>query len=81
MKLIVEICRVNAVDPRGQPFKPRIVNMIIHLRASLRDPLVAKINEACSLIVQGQYIDVNELELSLATKSSGKRAVSMDVNK
>ena len=42
---------------------------------------IAKINEACSLIVPGQYIDVNELELSLATKSSGKRAVSMDVNK
>jgi len=42
--------------------------------------LVAKINEVCNLIIQGSYIDVNELELSLATKNS-KRAASMDVNK
>jgi hypothetical protein len=55
--------------------------MILQLRSSIRDPLVAKINEVCSVYVtEGQsYIDVNELELNLATKSSNKRAASMDV--
>jgi len=42
---------------------------------------VTRINEVCNLIIQGQYIDVNELELTLATKSSSKRAASIDVNK
>jgi len=76
MKLIVEICRINTLDPRGQPFKQRIINLILMLRSSIRDPLIAKINEICT-----EYIDVNELELNLATKSSNKRAVSIDVNK
>lgn len=79
LKLIVEICRVNSLDQRGMPFKQRIINMILQLRASLRDPLVAKINEVCSNNGQ-QYIDVTELELNLATsKSSNKRAQSLDV--
>jgi hypothetical protein len=84
--LITEICRVNSIDSRGGPFKQRIVNMIIMLRASIRDPLIQKINEACLSCADsdqvGAYIDPNELELSLATKSSAaKRAVSMDVHK
>jgi len=29
LKLIVEICRINAIDPRGLPFKQRIVSMIL----------------------------------------------------
>jgi hypothetical protein len=49
LKLIVEICRLNQIDPRGAPFKQRIVNFILALRPSLRDPLVAKINEVCAL--------------------------------
>jgi predicted ribonuclease YlaK len=49
LKLIVEICRVNHIDPRGQPFKQRIINFILALRPSLRDPLVTKINEVCAL--------------------------------
>ena len=48
LKLIVEICRMNHIDPRGQPFKQRIINFILGLRPSLRDPLVTKINEVCS---------------------------------
>lgn len=47
LKLICEICRVNSIDSRGGPFKQRIVNMIIMLRPSIRDPLIVKINEAC----------------------------------
>lgn len=47
LKLIVEICRLNHIDPRGQPFKQRIINFILGLRHSLRDPLVKKINEVC----------------------------------
>lgn len=54
LKLIVEICRVNSLDQRGLPFKQRIINMILQLRASLRDPLVTKINEVCSLTNNGQ---------------------------
>eukprot|EP00347_Sterkiella_histriomuscorum_P001332 403372439 len=76
LKLILEICRINSIDPRGQPFKQRIINFILGLRASLRDPLVKKINEVCtSEDNQGSYIDVNELELNMATKT---RSVSMD---
>jgi len=48
LKLIIEICRLNYIDPRGQPFKLRIINFILGLRPSLRDPLVTKINEVCS---------------------------------
>jgi hypothetical protein len=49
LKLIVEVCRINHIDPRGGPFKQRIINYILALRPSLRDPLVAKINEVCAL--------------------------------
>jgi len=41
------MCRVNLIDPRGGPFKQRIINFILGLRPSLRDPLVTKINEVC----------------------------------
>jgi hypothetical protein len=74
LKLIVEVCRLNSIDPRGEPFKQRIINYILGLRHSLRDPLVKKINEVCS---DGQYINTAELELNLATKT---RSVSMDVH-
>lgn len=36
------------MDPRGQPFKQRIVNFILGLRSSQRDSLVKKINEICA---------------------------------
>ena len=48
LKLIVEVCRLNYIDPRGAPFKQRIINYILGLRPSLRDPLVTKINEVCA---------------------------------
>ena len=80
LKLIVEICRVNSLDQRGMPFKQRIINMILQLRASLRDSLVTKINEVVCSISGQQYIDVTELELNLATsKLSNKRAHLLDV--
>jgi len=31
---------VNSIDSRGLPFKQRLVNMIIMLRPSIRDPLI-----------------------------------------
>lgn len=51
----------------------------------MRDPLVKKINEVCQVTVSEEggpgtgtpYIDVNELELNLATKT---RSVSLDVH-
>ena len=77
LKLIIEVCRLNSIDQRGQPFKQRIINFILGLRPSLRDPLVKKINEVCSSS-DGPFIDVNELELNIATKN---RSVSLDVRK
>jgi hypothetical protein len=44
MRLVVEICRINAVDPRGHPFKQRIINFVLGLRSGQRDPLIKKIN-------------------------------------
>ena len=67
---------MNTIDPRGTPFKQRIVNYILGLRPSLRDPLVKKINEIC-LQQEGskaKFIDESEMELSIATKH---RAVSL----
>ena len=91
LKLIVEICRLNYIDPRGQPFKQRIINYILGLRPSLRDPLVVKINDVCAQEQIGQaegqdepkttgepFINVGEMELNLATKG---RAASMDVRR
>lgn len=46
------MCRVNLIDPRGGPFKQRIINFILGLRPSLRDPLVTKINETCTQMQQ-----------------------------
>ena len=54
LKMIVEICRLNYIDPRGSPFKQRIINYILGLRPSLRDPLVTKINDVCSQEQIGQ---------------------------
>ena len=86
LKLIVEICRMNHIDPRGQPFKQRIINFILGLRPSLRDPLVTKINEVCSQESRTDeeqkekapepYINVGEMELTIATKNH--RASSLD---
>ena len=88
LKLIVEICRMNYIDPRGQPFKQRIINFILGLRPSLRDPLVNKINEVCAQETKGEeekvqriepFINISEMELNIATKNH--RAASMDVRR
>ena len=36
LKLIVEICRMNSIDSNGGPFKQRILNYLLGLRASIR---------------------------------------------
>ena len=87
MKLVVEVCRINCMDPRGIPFKQRILNYILGLRSQQREPLVVKINEACLKEIvansspgrAGQleaYINVNEMDLNMA--SSKVRPASMD---
>lgn len=48
MKLVIELCRLNSIDFHGAPFKARIVKYVLGLRASIRDPLVKKINEVCA---------------------------------
>ncbi len=77
LKLIVEVCRLNHIDPRGAPFKQRIVNFILGLRNSIRDPLVKKINEVC--LQEGdkteQFINESEMELNIATNH---RTASLD---
>ena len=81
LKLLVEVCRLNQIDQRGAPFKQRIVNFILGLRPSLRDPIVKKINEVClksahdSGAEHEPFINESEMELSIATKY---RAVSLD---
>jgi hypothetical protein len=74
--MIIELCRLNSIDPRGESFKPRIINFILGLRPSLRGPLISKINEVCKADQEGAeedtgadkklYIDINEFELNLA---------------
>jgi len=75
------------MDPRGTPFKQRIVNYIMALRPSQRDPLIMKINEVCRKhIVENTspsragtleaYIEVNELDMGMAANKG--RAASMD---
>ena len=81
LKLAVEVCRLNSIDPRGSPFKKRIISMIMGLGSSIRDPLVKKINEVCRQAnpkwkEDEQFIDEAELELAQATKA---RAASYDV--
>jgi hypothetical protein len=80
LKLAVEICRLNSIDQRGAPFKQRIVNYILGLRSSIRDPLIKKINEVCKEAgeVSKDYINEAEFELLLATKN---RAASLDVRR
>lgn len=74
------------MDPRGSPFKQRIVNFILGLRANQRDPLIGKINEVCLKTIVantspgragslGAYIDVDKLDLNISSKT---RAASMD---
>lgn len=87
MKLVVEVCRINCMDPRGTPFKQRILNYILGLRSQQREPLVGKINEAClkEIVANSSpgragnleaYINVNEMDLNMA--SSKVRPASMD---
>lgn len=74
------------MDPRGLPFKQRILNYILGLRANQRDPLIAKINEVCLKTVVANtspgragsleaFIDVKTLDMNQSAKS---RAASMD---
>ena len=65
LKLITEICRLNHIDPRGAPFKQRIVNFILGLKISLRDPLLKKINEICMQAGDKSEAFINEGELEL----------------
>lgn len=44
LRLIVDICRYNVKDPNGNSFKQKIVNYILGLKPSLRDPLITKVN-------------------------------------
>jgi hypothetical protein len=78
LKLAVEICRLNSIDSRGAPFKKRIINYILGLRPSIRDPLVKKINEVCLQASDSLFVDESELELTAATKA---RAASYDVRR
>jgi hypothetical protein len=42
--LIVSICKYNVKDPNGNSFKQKIINYILGLKTSLRDPLITKVN-------------------------------------
>lgn len=51
------------MDPRGLPFKQRIVNYILGLRASQRDSLVQKINECCKKAMSSSQGAQNEASI------------------
>lgn len=80
LKLAVEICRLNCIDPMGAPFKQRIVNYMLGFRSSIRDPLVKKINEVC--VEANPELDyfINESELE-ELNSTKNRSASFDVRK
>lgn len=44
LKLIIELCKFNVSDENGSSYKQSIINFILGLRPSLRDPLITKIN-------------------------------------
>lgn len=73
------------MDPRGNPFKSRIVSFILGLRPGQRDPLIEKINEVCRKHIVANtspgragslrpFINAEELDLPV----SKNRAASMD---
>jgi hypothetical protein len=54
------------MDPRGLPFKQRILSFILALRPSQRDPLVTKINEVCLKNRAKSYGEPEEQYINLA---------------
>ena len=73
------------MDPRGNPFKSRIVSFILGLRPGQWDPLIEKINEVCRKHFVANtspgragdlrpFINLEELDLPV----SKNRAASMD---
>lgn len=66
LKLIVDLWRYNTKDPNGNSFKQKIVNYILGLKPSLRNPLIKKINSVCKTT----YIDAEELGVDIVMKSN-----------
>ena len=76
LRLIVDIWKYNIKDPNGSSFKQKIVNYILGLKPSLRNPLIKKINSVCKAI----YIDAEELGVNIAVNSN-KRHFSRSKSK
>ena len=72
LRLIVDICRYNVKDPNGNSFKQKIVNYILGLKPSLRDPLITKVNS----VWKSTYINAEELGIDLAVRSNNRMARS-----
>ena len=66
LKLIVDLWRYNLKDPNGNSFKQKIVNYILGLKPSLRNPLIKKINS----VWKSTYIDAEQLGVDIAMKSN-----------
>ena len=63
-------------DPHGSAFKQKIVNYILGLKPSLRNPLIKKVNAVCKTT----YIDAEELGVDIAVRSN-KRNFSRSKSK
>jgi hypothetical protein len=63
-------------DPNGSSFKQKIVNYILGLKPSMRNPLIKKINSVC----KSTYINAEELGVDIAMRSN-KRNLSRSKSK
>ena len=72
LKLIIDICRYNVKDPNGSAFKQKIVNYILGIKPSLRDPLITKVNQVCKSI----YVNAEQLGIDLAVRSNNRMSRS-----
>lgn len=70
LRLIVDIWKYNQKDPNGGPFKQRIVNYVLGLKPSLRNPLIKKVNQVC----KATYINSEQLGIDLAMRSNKRNS-------
>jgi hypothetical protein len=56
-------------DPNGSSFKQKIVNYILGLKPSMRNPLIKKINSVC----KSKYINAEELGVDIAMRSNNHK--------
>lgn len=77
LKLLVDLCKYNSKDPNGSSFKQKIINYILGLKPSLRNPLIKKINSVC----KSTFIDAEQLGVDIAMRSNQRNSRSKSKGK